>query len=292
MAGLLDELDQLCADVPYDQLPVSFKELYGRFPQLAPTLKEAQKIGALSKDELVERGILRLSKKATVEHHLRKTDVATLTRLYCAVGGPEFVMPNDGQSLLPAGAVGIDVVAGVELREAFTMRSATEGLAAGDTYNLAENPPNLGEDVVPVSEASRSRLAGYLDPAGLVLSVEDVLGQRMARVRCRMLGKLSADTLLCALWGLGAVTVEDLCGGQRWRRRLGDAHNVDTFASGTNGVVAGTSGRGDSPTSAGSTALADVAVIDAPDSEPPIVLGFATKQPPSGLASAEIAGRL
>ena len=239
----VEELAELMRDVPEGERPRTFDGLCDAYPQYAPALRAGRARSAFSVRSLRQRGVLAPAKGGDAGKGKRggggvmALPAPELERLYLAAGGEALVAPGAGGGALRPGVVGVDLSAGVELREAtLVFVGDAEEVAVGDEL-VASYAAGRGGGMIPSAEirlrpagAGRCRpvlvavrkgfedfVAREASPVGTALSdgvsdvvqsVERVGGAVVTRVRHRFLSPLSRETLLFALRALGLPEIE------------------------------------------------------------------------------------
>lgn len=246
---LLDALEELTSGIPESERPRSIAALIRAFPDYAGALQARKKQGALDKDTLVERGILGLTqaqqkarKKALRERCVRNASVAELGRYYLGCGGAPLVKPGEGEGLLRPGVIGMDVAAGVELRETTFASMRSVEVEPGDTLKVRyteadtwgfEKGIALSAGRKQVALVPRSHLDTFVTGENMKVATplakwanSEVMdcaysdGHSIALIAHSFLHPISTETLLYALHAMGAISDEELLGGDAWRTRL------------------------------------------------------------------------
>lgn len=232
----VDELAELMRDVPDNEKPPTFDFLCDEYPQFAPVLKYGLARWIVDSDDLKERGIIHYSiegleaRGVDVTRRGRKyTPVSELAQRYLEAGGEALLMPDEASGFLRPGIIGMDVVAGYELREAtlvavdaaqvepgaklrasYTVRkrgncplkiklSMRSGRKSLQVAMLKRFPAN--DFVAPKVKNADTVLNGYV--SDVVQTVEQAGGVTIARVRHRFMHPLTQETLLFALRRMG-----------------------------------------------------------------------------------------
>ena len=249
IAKVLDTLQELYRGKPNDDKPKTVAALIKAHPEYANVLKAGQKAQLVTRDILTERGILGLSQaalkaraKVLKERCVRNAKVSELVRMYAGSGGAEVVLPDKCVDYLRPGVVGVDFKYRYELREVI-VTALDADLAVGDVlktfhsvstgwYNRGQLELFKGESrvahIVRPGEDDFLVSKSYVDPTPLkqyegaeVVSLETVAGRRLARVRYRFLSLISRETLLYALYRMGAINDAELyANDDSWRARL------------------------------------------------------------------------
>ena len=246
---LLDTLQELYQRKPNDEKPKSIAALIADQPEHAETLKAGKKKRLVTKDILMDRGILAMPKsvlqaraKALKERCVRNAKVSELARMYTGSGCADVVLPDEQVEYLRPGVAGVDLKYNYELRE--TIVTAIGGdLSVGDALDatFGDSPSYyshrnlfLSSNGTNVARIRRSGGSDFLtemtfeDPTPLkqyegaeVIKVEYVEGVQVARIRYRFLETLSHETLLYALYRVGALSDDELyANDDSWRTRL------------------------------------------------------------------------
>lgn len=249
LATVLDALQEFYSGKPNDDKPNTVAALVKAHPEFADVLEAAQKARRLSKDALMERGILGLSQaalkaraKVLKERCVRNARVSELARMYAGSGGAELVLPGERVDYLRPGVVGVDLKYRYELREV-AVTALDANLVVGDVlkpfhsvssgwYNRGQLELFKGEACVTHIErpAEDDFLTSktYVDPTPLkefegaeVIGLETVAGRQLARIHYRFLSIISRETLLYALYRMGALDDAELyANDDSWRARL------------------------------------------------------------------------
>lgn len=249
IAKVLDTLQELYRGKPNDDKPKTVAALIKAHPEYANVLKAGQKVQLVTRDILTERGILGLSQaalkaraKVLKERCVRNAKVSELVRMYAGSGGAEVVLPDKCVDYLRPGVVGVDLKYRYELREVI-VTALDADLAVGDVlktfhsvstgwYNRGQLELFKGESrvahIVRPGEDDFLVSKSYVDPTPLkqyegaeVVSLETVAGRQLARIRYRFLSLISRETLLYALYRMGALNdVELYANDDSWRGRL------------------------------------------------------------------------
>ena len=172
VAVVLETLQEHYRGKPNDDKPKTISALLKAHPEHADALKAGQKAQLVTKDILMERGILGLSQaalkaraKVLKERCIRNAKVSELVRMYAGSGGAETVMPDEQAHYLRPGVVGVDFKYRYELREV-TVTALDAGLAVGDVlrpfhtvstgwYNRGQLELFKGETLVAQPEDGR-----------------------------------------------------------------------------------------------------------------------------------------
>lgn len=246
---LLDSLGEKYRDVPNDEKPKSIAALIKECPECAESLTLAQRVGTLSKEALQERGIIGLSASALKartkllkERCVRNATIQELIRFYAGSGGKKVVLPGDDTGCLRPGVIGIDLGAEYELREV-SFLTESDKVSVGDALKVYWEdqegwPPTrkvtLLKDGAQVGWVFRPWEDDFLDYrwysvdppliqylTTTVTNVEELDGKQLARIQHRFLTPISRETMLYALYRLGALSDSELYeNDDAWRRRL------------------------------------------------------------------------
>ena len=249
VAEVLDTLQEHYRGKPNDDKPKTIAALLKAHPEHADALKAGQKAQLVTKDILMERGILGLSQaalkaraKALKERCVRNARVSELARMYAGSGGAELVLPGERVDYLRPGVVGVDLKYRYELREV-AVTALDANLVVGDVlkpfHNVSSGWYNRGQLELFKGEARVTHIERpaeddfltsktYVDPTPLkefegaeVIGLETVAGRQLARIRYRFLSIISRETLLYALYRMGALDDAELyANDDSWRARL------------------------------------------------------------------------
>ncbi|NBI32163.1 hypothetical protein [Enterorhabdus sp. P55] len=247
-------IEKALSGEPAQSRPSTVADLKGRFPEHADAITRGQRLGTATKEALRTRGILAPSKAEVAQRRrdearlsVRRASTTELACLWESVGLPKVFISRsstDPNSPLRFGTLGVDLEAGLELRESIVC--LFDGLAAAqvgeelsvevsfDAYGLpgASRPEIILTDAAGASAVwsdarySRSpfpsrtfKIDSPLKQAvgAEVAAVSECGDKRLVQVRYRFLTEITSETLLWGLWHFGVVSDDDLLGGSEWR---------------------------------------------------------------------------
>lgn len=258
VAEVLDTLQEYYRGKPNDDKPKTIAALLKAHPEHADALKAGQKAQLVTKDSLTERGILGLSQaalkardKVLKDRCIRNAKVSELVRMYAGSGGAEVVLPDERADYLRPGVVGVDLKYRYELREVL-LTALDAGLSVGDVlkpfHSVSTGWYNRGQLELFKGQARVAHIERpaeddfltsktYVDPTPLkeyegveVIGLETVAGRQLARIRYRFLSIISRETLLYALYCMGALNDAELyANDDSWRARLEQLPQTPVF---------------------------------------------------------------
>lgn len=235
----IDDMERRLADVPLGDRPGTIAALCRLFPEYEGLVSAGRRSGAVSKELLRERGVLRPPKGALAAErareraaHVRNRELPELLARYEGLGGPSLVSAGDAGDLLRAGVVGFDVASMIELREARVPFEDVWSVAVGDRLEVefmpvshvtpfgdrgsllvSPGPDPTGEHGVTMrvtaydeflSERRHEGATPFGEGAGArVESTFTLAGRPFAVMVYRFAVPLSRETLLYALRGMG-----------------------------------------------------------------------------------------
>lgn len=242
-------LADLSKEIPDDDKPKTIADVCARYPEYAALIKAGQQKKVLTKNTLMERGIIGLTQAAKKakqklerERCVRNAEVPELLRMYCGSGGQMLVVPGQDSGFLRPGVIGLDVAAGYELRETTMLSARSVDVKPGDEldvrYGMSGNWAlphgiELSKGNTQIANVPRpdcdafvacqpfdvdTDLAQYV--SNVVENVEQAGDKSFVRIRHRFLSPISSETMIFALRGIGAISDEELLGGDAWRDRL------------------------------------------------------------------------
>ena len=248
----VDEIAALVMKLADNDKPATLTMLQKAYPEQGEYIKAGKKMGLVDKAPLQRLGILAPTKTLLRREGIRGASAASLASDYVSLGLPALVKPGDSEAaMLPPQVVGIDAIAGAELREILltTTGGFATGLKVGDelsckvkalmyewggsytavqlqtttgtrfTYKLCEGDWEVPQ--TPLDELVETK----------VVAVSSGDGITAAQVRVRFVAALRGETIAYVLRERGIVTVKDLRGSMEWRYRLKKAaHSQDEDA--------------------------------------------------------------
>ncbi len=252
----IDALAELLKDVKEDDKPKSIDELCSRYPDYSNLIIIGKRRHVLTKGSLQDRGIVRDRKKDPEKEAerqrllgrklcVRNATPDDLALMYAGNGGSMLILPDDDRGYLRSGVIGLDILAGCELRETTFLSFEAENLEVGDALSIyyptsdrtsddwwfdkfkvkngeeaivSIRRPHEGDFLYCQPFATTSKLETY---AGTTVDCIEKAGDRsIVRIRHRFLCPITNETMLYALYHMGAITEAELLGDNSWRDRL------------------------------------------------------------------------
>lgn len=211
LEAALDDIERRVVAMEPAKVPATFPPLFALFPEYEPLLSTAKAFGAITKESLQERGILRKSerrKKADagklVDRAARNASVEELSRLWLGLSLPSSIdSASDVAKLLPLGVASIDVVRAQEVKK--------DVLSYVGGPNVVEKVGDVGETL-----PRKSRFHGK---DATVVAVSECEGRSLVQAEVREVRPLRPETLLYGLWKAGALADSDFAPSDDWRHR-------------------------------------------------------------------------